>query len=206
MKGDLKDTELLRLIKCGDREAFTMLYERYWDTLYAFTYVRTKDESVTREILQNMWIRIFENRFVVKCDAAGNARKYLFSKLNYNIIEHYYRQKPPENPDELTEPVLNITDEEYHEILNTESTATLLAMVAEVVDTLPTAQQRVFELRVNQSKSVEETAEILGLSKKTVSNHLSAAIAEIRRKLGPEYEASKNMAMLITILQLIAEG
>ena len=207
MDRQVTDTELLRLTKNGNRRAFTTLYDRYWDDLYAFAYVRTKDETVTREILQNLWIRIFENSISIKCDNEGSARRYLFSKLNYNIIDFYHQRKSDTttSAEDLPEPLLNITDEEYYEILNSESAASLLKMVADVVSTLPTPQQRVYDLRVNQGKSVEETAETLGISKKTVSNHLSAAIAEVRRKLGPEYETSKKMAVVLAVLELIAE-
>ncbi|WP_262676331.1 RNA polymerase sigma factor [Chryseobacterium taklimakanense] len=169
--------------------------------------MRTKDERVTREILQELWIPIYEKPASIKCDHEGSARRYLFSKLNYNIIDFYHQRKsePTVPCSELPEPLLNITDEEYHEILNSETAVSLLDMVAEVVSTLPTPQQRVYELRINQGKSVEETAERLGISKKTVSNHLSAAITEVRRKLGPEYETSKKMAVLLVVLELIAE-
>lgn len=207
MDRQVTDTELLTQTKAGKRQAFTTLYDRYWDVLYTFAFVRTKDERVTREILQELWIRIYENPASIKCDNEGSARRYLFSKLNYNIIDFYHQRKSETiiSSSELPEPLLDITDDEYHEILNSEGAASLLAMVADVVNTLPNPQQRVYELRINQGKSVEETAERLGISKKTVSNHLSAAITEVRRKLDPEYETSKKMAVLLVVLELIAE-
>jgi RNA polymerase sigma-70 factor (ECF subfamily) len=41
--------------------------------------------------------------------------------------------------------------------------------------------------------SVNETAEALGISNKTVSNKLSKALGEIREKLSPDYKSSKKL-------------
>ena len=68
------DYILLKKIKSGDRPAFMLLYDRYWDSLYRFVFVRTRDKEVSEEILQNLWMKILENTDVIQTDETESAK------------------------------------------------------------------------------------------------------------------------------------
>lgn len=201
------DRDLLAKIKSGERIAFTRLYDRYWEELYTFAFIRTKDKSISKELLQDLWIKIFENPELIKTDPVGNAKKYLFSKVNYTIIEHYYRKKKLntiEIPDNKEEILFEINDSEYQEILEEYSTDELFRMINDVVSGLSPTVQKVYDLRVRQNKSVEETATDLGISNKTVRNNLSKAISEIRKELDPKYQSSKNLFYILILFEIFS--
>ncbi len=86
----------------------------------------------------------------------------------------------------------DISDTEYFEILEENEISVLLSMIDEVVSRLPSTEQQVYDMRIRQNMSVNETAEALGISNKTVSNKLSKALGEIREQLAPDYQSSKN--------------
>lgn len=204
---NLTDSTLLKKIKSGDRPAFMLLYDRYWDSLYRFVFVRTKDKEVSEELLQNLWMKILENTDAIQTDDSESAKGYLLRHLHYRILDYYnsYKKAPPtlsidefETPEEL-----DISDTDYFEILEENEISTLLSMIDEVVSQLPTTEQQVYDMRIRQNRSVHETAEALGISNKTVSNKLSKALGEIREQLNPEYKSSKKLVSILMLMEIL---
>ncbi|AZA76187.1 sigma-70 family RNA polymerase sigma factor [Chryseobacterium sp. G0186] len=204
---NLTDSTLLNKIKSGDRPAFMLLYDRYWNSLYRFVFVRTKDKEVSEELLQNLWMKILENTDAIQTDDSESAKGYLLRHLHYRILDYYnsYKKAPPtlsidefETPEEL-----DISDTDYYEILEENEISALLSMIDEVVSQLPTTEQQVYDMRIRQNRSVHETAEALGISNKTVSNKLSKALGEIREQLSPEYKSSKKLVSILMLMEIL---
>lgn len=204
---NVTDYTLLKKIKSGDRPAFMLLYDRYWDNLYRFVFVRTKDKEASEELLQNLWMKILENPDTIQTDETESAKGYLLRHLHYRILDYYnsYKKAPPtlsidefETPEEL-----NISDTEYFEIIEENEISTLLSMIDEVVSQLPATEQQVYDMRIRQNMSVNETAEALGISNKTVSNKLSKALNEVREQLNPEYQSSKKLVSILMLMEIL---
>ena len=62
MKVAKSNKELIRLIQNGDMVAFYNLYERYSKKLYFFVLRYIKLEADAEEIVQDVFIKIWENR------------------------------------------------------------------------------------------------------------------------------------------------
>ncbi|AKK73925.1 RNA polymerase subunit sigma-70 [Chryseobacterium gallinarum] len=206
---NLTDSTLLKKIKSGDRPAFMLLYERYWDSLYSFVFVRTKDKEISEELLQNLWIKILENTDTIQTDESESAKGYLIRHLHYRILDYYNSLKkasPTLSIDEFTSPEeVEITDTEYFEILEENEISSLLLMIDKVVSQLPSTEQLVYDMRIRKNMSVNETAEALGISNKTVSNKLSKALGEIREQLSPEYKSSKKLISILVLMEILTK-
>ncbi len=202
------DHILLKKIKTGDRPAFMTLYERYWDDLYRFVFVRTKDKELAEELLQNLWIKILEDAESIQTDGNESAKGYFLKHLHFRVIDYFNNNKKERaiiNIDE-SENSADLTDTEYFEILDAYEIADLFAMIDKVVSTLPTTEQKVYDMRIRKNMSVDETAEALGLSNKTVSNKLSNALGEIREQLNPKYQSSKKFISIIIMIELLMKS
>ncbi|MBD3906249.1 sigma-70 family RNA polymerase sigma factor [Chryseobacterium sp. Ch-15] len=199
------DKILLHKIKTGDRPAFMMLYERYWDSLYRFVFARTKDKEVTEELLQNLWIKILENTESIQINHEESAKGYLLRYLHYRVIDYFNSHKKELLTVSIDdhENSVDITDNDYFEILEENDISVLFRMIDEVVSQLPVTEQKIYDLRIRKNMSVDETAEILGLSNKTVSNKLSKAVGEIREQLTPEYQSSKKFISLLVLMEIL---
>lgn len=206
---NLIDSTLLKKIKSGDRPAFMLLYERYWDSLYSFVFIRTKDKEISEELLQNLWMKILENTDAIQTDESGCAKGYLIRHLHYRVLDYYnsLRKVPPIlSIDEFDSSMeIDITDTEYFEILEENEISALLSMIDEVVSKLTPTEQQVYDMRIRKNKSVNETAEALGISNKTVSNKLSKALGEIREQLNPEYQSSKKLVSILMLMELLTK-
>ncbi|MGG7550090.1 RNA polymerase sigma factor [Chryseobacterium arthrosphaerae] len=206
---NLTDSTLLKKIKSGDRPAFMLLYDRYWDSLYRFVFIRTKDKDVSEELLQNLWVKILENTDAIQTDESESAKGYLLRHLHYRILDYYnsYKKAPPTlSIDEFDMPAeTDISDTEYFEILEENEISVLLSMIDEVVSRLPSTEQQVYDMRIRQNMSVNETAEALGISNKTVSNKLSKALGEIREQLAPDYQSSKKLISILMLMEILTQ-
>jgi RNA polymerase sigma-70 factor (ECF subfamily) len=198
------DHILLNKIKTGDRPAFMVLYERYWNDLYRFVFVRTRDKEVAEELLQNLWIKILENTESIQTDDNESAKGYLLRHLHYRVIDYFNSYKKVSSTISIddSEHSIDITDTEYFEILEDHEISALFAMIDEVVSQLPITEQKVYDMRIRKNMSVDETAEALGISNKTVSNKLSKAIGEIREQLNPEYQSSKKFVSILMLMEM----
>lgn len=204
---NLTDQTLLNKIKTGDRAAFMLLYERYWDSLYAFVLGRTKNREIVEEILQNLWIKILEDTNAIQSDEFENAKGYLLRYLHYRIIDFYNSTKKNSSTVSIDESdmLIEITDTEYFEILEENDISDLFEMINAVVSQLPETEQKVYDMRIRKNMSVDETAQALGLSNKTVSNKLSKTLGEIRTKLNTNYESSKKLLTLLILMEMLTK-
>ena len=56
------DGELLSAIQHDDEKAFAELFERYWKQVHAMTYAMVRSMEATQEIVQNIFISLWDNR------------------------------------------------------------------------------------------------------------------------------------------------
>ena len=64
---DVQKNEIVRF-RDGDRVAFEALYQRYWRKVLSFTRLYIKDSYEQEEVVQQVFIRLWENR--TKVDAS----------------------------------------------------------------------------------------------------------------------------------------
>ena len=56
------DKELLNAIQRGDIHAFEIIFNRYWKPLFSLVCAITKDDEITKDILQNTFSSFWERR------------------------------------------------------------------------------------------------------------------------------------------------
>lgn len=122
MKVAKSNTELIRLIQNGDMVAFYNLYERYSKKLYFFVLRYIKLEADAEEIVQEVFIKIWENRN--KIDVYSSFESYLFT-IAYNTTISLFRKRLTEkkylehlNSLQQLENSSEITDEIHFNELN----------------------------------------------------------------------------------------
>ena len=60
------DEELLQLLKNDHPVAFDSVYNRYWKTLYHAAYNRVSDRDAAKDIVQNVFIEIWQKRYTLQ--------------------------------------------------------------------------------------------------------------------------------------------
>lgn len=173
--GTYTDVDLLDLMKSGDHGAFTVLYNRYWDKLLAIAYNHTRDKSSAKEIVQNLFVGLWNRRKDLNISSPAN---YLATAIKFAVFKEYYRKQKRE-----TSLADKLTFEVEHEIEEKISAKFLQQYIYGIVETLPEKCRLVFKLSREQHKTNLEIARELGISEKTVEMHITKALKTIRTEL-----------------------
>ena len=179
------DADLLTRLKNDDRSAFEVMYRRHWQQLYDFAFMKTHDANVAEEIIQDLFVTIWEKRTLLQI---ANLRSYLFTSVRNRVIDHYKEKvfaeldniEPPQAP-------------EYSFFLE-ELEATMRDSIAR----LPVKTQRIFLLNRFEGHTVREISAELNLPERTVEYHITQAL-RIMKTLLKEFIAPCLLAFVNSI-------
>jgi RNA polymerase sigma-70 factor (ECF subfamily) len=168
------DWRLILLLQQSDVVSFDALYCKYQQQVYANIFKLTKDAEITKDILQEVFVTLWEKRATI--DAGQSVAGWLF-KVSYNrAVDHLkkalkesviQKELRSEIPSFSTEPS-NINIKELR-----------LQLLEEAIEQLSPQKKKVFVLCKMQGKTYEESAKELNISKHTVKEYLSGAIANV---------------------------
>jgi RNA polymerase sigma-70 factor (ECF subfamily) len=176
LKVTKSNSELILLIQKDDRVAFYNIYERYSKRLYGFVlrYIKLKEDA--EEIVQVVFIKIWESRN--KIDAYASFESFLFT-IAYNTTISLLRKRTNEKKyldhlKSLQQPVnsLNSIDEIHFNELN--------ERVQSLLDELTPRQKEIFQLSREEGLSHEEIAKKLDISINTVKKHIVNTLAFLK--------------------------
>ncbi|WP_316747215.1 RNA polymerase sigma-70 factor [Pedobacter gandavensis] len=172
------DFELTTLLKKGDLAAYSEIYTRFQGVLYVYACKITKDEDDAEDIVQEVFVYLWEKRFSITINSSISV--YLYQAVKYkfmNLLDHKkVRADYIDSFNQFLDQSNYITDhfirhKEFNKIIEQEIAA------------LPDKMREVFELSRKTDLSRKEIAEKLGLSEKTVKNQISNALKILRSRL-----------------------
>lgn len=190
------DTELAILLIHDDEAAFSELYVRYKDKLYYFCLHLLKSKEEANDIVQEIFIRIWESRSFINPDLSFSSFLYTMAR---NRIMNYFRDMDIDikvkemiasqkiTTEETAESQIIYT--EYQEILRT------------AIEQLPTQRQRIFNMSRIENMSHKEIAAELNISVNTVQEHISEALKFI--KIYFNKNADLTMSLLLPLFILL---
>jgi len=178
----LSETELTELLQQDSLGAFREIYVRYWKALYGEAYKRLKDKDQCEEIVQELFAGLWNKRMALQID--GTLGGYLYKSVGNRVIDQYRREMVRAKHRELFKAVYSEAD---HSTENAIMLKDLEQSINLAVGQLPDKCRSVYELSRVEHKTNKEIAEYLGISEKTVENHLTRALKKLRVSLGNYY-------------------
>jgi len=178
-------------LKQGDAKAFDDLFNKYAARLYKFSLKYLKSEEEAEEVVQEVFLYIWDKREALKPDKSFNA--YIFT-IAYNIVRKYFIKKSRDNAfkDELICSLL----EQENNLDKTIDYKFLLRKVESIIELLPEKRKRIFLMRKYEGLAVKAIAKELDISPNTVENQLAAAQKQILEELRREKLAGVLFFML----------
>lgn len=170
-------------LKKGDHSSYETLFYLYFDKLHYFASNYIKNTEDAREIIQNVFYKLWEKRTSLKVDMNLNA--YLFrmtqnqcldyiKHLKVKLVFKTFQEKARVDLDESS-----LSDDPSQQLIEAE----LLQKVDEAIAQLPKACKEIFIKSRFEGLKYKEIAEELSISPKTVENQISKALSFLRKEL-----------------------
>lgn len=172
------EKELLLLLRQGHEAAFEKIYKLYSPRLFGNIYKMVKSESIAQEILQEVFIKVWNNRTGI--DPERSFRSYLF-RIAENKVYDFFRNASRNK--KMQSCVLLIAAEHYDHIEELLLRKENNAVIHKAINSLSPQRQQVFRLCKLEGKSYAEVSRELGLSVSTISDHIVKATKTIRKYL-----------------------
>lgn len=178
--------ELLTLLKKGDMVAFDAIYNRYCKKLYNFVLRYIKNEKDAEEIVQEVFIKIWESRNNINLYTSFDS--FLFTVAYNNTISLIRKRINESKYLEHLKSVQIITDAD--EIINELHYKELRKKVHLLLEELTLRQKEIFLLSREQGLTHREIAQKLNISDNTVKNHLIKALNYIKSNIDKTHIAN----------------
>ena len=168
---------LLKRLKLLDWDAFDYLYSNSRNRLYILAYTILKDETAAQDLVQDLFIDLWERKLFLNIESALKA--YLMRAVRnraYVYMDKLATQKRLKIQFDYLESKQYSTN---NKVENDE----LSKELDEAIAKLPPMAAKVFKLHYIHELSHSSIAEQLQISKSTVSGHMDRALKILRAEL-----------------------
>lgn len=161
----------------GDTRAFEVLFLEYQPKVVAFINGFIKNEEEARDICQDIFLRLWNNRSSCSNIRSLEAFLYKSSKFAvYNYFDHIL-------VNEKYIKHLLFAPRTYDDVEEQMFADELMEHIQSAIDKLPEKRRRVFEMSRKDGMTNEEIAQSLDINKRTVDNHITSALSDIRKMM-----------------------
>lgn len=168
--------EYIKLIKSANQKSFNLVYEQHHRQIYGFVLKRTQSEYIAQEVTQLTFIRLWnqkdklDEQISILIQLFGMARQVMIDLLRKESTRFKYEGQTAATP---------FTDSLIHAIESRD----LLRMMEKDIQNMPTMRRKVFELSRKEGLSHKEIAAQFSISTKTVEQHISKALLQLKQHL-----------------------
>ena len=178
-------------LRQGNVKAFDDLFNKYSPRIFNFSLKYLKSEEDAEEVVQEVFLYVWDKRDGLKPDSAFNA--YIFT-IAYNIIKKQFNKKSRDNA--LKDALIYNFLQQENNLDKVIDYKFLLEKVELIIKALPARRKEIFVKRKYEGLSVKQIAEELEISPNTVENQLASAQRQILNELQKEKLAGLIFFML----------
>lgn len=189
------DSDLLRRLQEGDEAAFGAIYRLFAPVLYQRLVRLLKDIGATEEILQDVFLKLWEKR--AQIDPERGFRTYLY-RIADNLAIDFFRKITREKAlqEELWVSGVYFYLQTEEELISKEERQ----LITNAISELPPKRRRIVILCKLEGKSYQDVADLMGISVSTVSNQLVKAIKEIKNYVVRSAPGEFIVILLLSVL------
>lgn len=173
-----EDSIIMAALKSGDEQMFEQLFRHFYGSLcnYANSIINDTDEA--EDVVQQTMIAIWEKRMSLQI--ATSLKSYLFRSVHNSTLNKIRQQKVRAafagDQQSVPEPGISTTTDTIHG-------NELEQQIQIAISQLPEQCRMVFRLSRFEGMKYSEIATHLGISVKTVENHMGRALRQLRVSL-----------------------
>lgn len=168
------EKECLKRISENDKEAFSTLFRYYYPKTITFISGIIKDLKIAEDLSQDIFLKVWLTRDVLA--EIENFGSWLYVLSRNAALMHLRKRKPSTTIGDFEMLVDQFIEEQCSVNFKKDE-------IRRIVDNMPPRRREIFIRSRKYGMSNAEIAKSLGVSKKTVENHLNLALNQIRKVL-----------------------
>lgn len=174
------DGEVWRIFKKGDKQAYAILYRRYFKILFQYGIKMAEDKDLVKDCIHDLFIDLWKNK--ENLTDPKSVKAYLLSAIQHKLIRQLTRVRTRQN--EITRmqfPVVvdcredQIIEDQIHHEQN--------YIVNKALNALTKRQQEAIYLKFYSNLSYKEVATMMSISVDSIYNLISKAIDSLQQEL-----------------------
>jgi RNA polymerase sigma-70 factor, ECF subfamily len=157
-------------------QAFSELYEKYFDRIFNFIYRQIDDEALTADLCSQTFLNALKN--VERFEFRGIPVSAWFYRIASNEVNKHYRKVKREK-------VFSVEEFRVKELVSSENddwNDELIQKLINFMKELPTDMLEVLELRFFEDKDFKEIAFILNITESGAKMRTYRALDKLRKK------------------------
>jgi RNA polymerase sigma-70 factor (ECF subfamily) len=169
-------TNFVEGLQAGNRSVFRDLFDKYYEPLSRYCMRFVSDQEDAEEIVQDVFVTLWEKRNQLQIYSSLNA--YLYQSVKnkaLNFKSHLDVRQAYSDHVKATSLNSNVSDDFAEQELST--------MIETTLANMPEKRRIVFQMSRYEGLKYAEIADKLEISIKTVEAHLSKALEDLREKL-----------------------
>jgi RNA polymerase sigma-70 factor, ECF subfamily len=165
---------LWQSIKNGDHSALKVVFDELYSSLCRFAMQWVNDADEAEEIVQKLFVDLWTKRADIEIEIT--LKSYLYSATRNRSLNYLKHRKVVHMHQRNVVAQQNVSYE-------WSDTSELNRAISRAMDLLPEQCGRVFRLVKVEGKRYAEVSEELGISNKTIENHMTKALRILREEL-----------------------
>jgi RNA polymerase sigma-70 factor, ECF subfamily len=171
------EVQIIKQLQEGDIDAYEVVYKAYFQPLYHYARTIVDNDTKAEDIVQNMFIKIWEKSTTM--DIQTSLKAYLYKSV-YNASLNALKSNQVEQ---------KVKDQVTHHLDSSEAPLqqwdrnNLEKRLSQALKELPEQCRTVFQMSRFEQLKYREIADQLGISTKTVEQHMTKALKSLRLQL-----------------------
>jgi len=180
----LKDEEIVQKVLKGDKEAFGVLFDRYYHLVYRIALMKLGDCDMAQDAAQEAFLKGYNH--LDRLREPSSFASWM-AGITKNLCRNLRRNmgRKPVSLDYLAEVGIELPDPGHPVVFSPEQVSSL----KRILPTLPEKYREILELRYTEQYSCKKIASFLSLSESAVKSRLFYSRKIILKKLKKEGRA-----------------
>lgn len=192
---NLSDQNALELLQQDPVKGFKVLFDKYWEMLYAIAVTKVPSQEEARDIVQEVFMSLWTSRESIRQE--DSLFPWLSTCLRNRVYNHFARNKTRQ---EFIRDMEGRFTDAANNVAEKLASKELKELIEEAISQLPEKMQLVFRMNKEQQLTPTEIAKSLSLSVQTVKNQLYRANDQVKTYIAARIEPSILVIILLTMI------
>lgn len=169
-----RESEYMEKLGQGDHKSFDALFMLYHPRVKNFLKGFIKDEEEACDMAQDIFFKVWTNRESISKVSSLKAYLYRMARnMVYDYYEHSLVKESYEQKQQLSSTYADLIEEDLY--------AQELSILIDIaIEQMPEQRRRIFKMSRKDGLSNDEISQRLQINKRTVENHITQALADLR--------------------------